>query len=91
VTSETRTLLEYWGFHGKCIDEAWCLLKRSLGILLNLRRLVTFLDILSLILVHFMLYLIMLLVGVTCVIPLTIILVHVLSMHAMLNLIHPYL
>jgi len=27
VNSETRILLEYWGFHGKNVDEAWCLLK----------------------------------------------------------------
>jgi len=27
VNSKTRMLLEYWDFHGKSIDEAWCLLE----------------------------------------------------------------
>jgi len=57
-----------------------------LGILLSLRRLVVFLDILFLIHVYSMLDRIMLLCGVTCVILLIIILRHVLIMHAMLNL-----
>ena len=58
---------------------------------LSLRRLVVFLDVLFLILVHFMLGLIMLLFDVTCVVLLTIILLPVLSMHVILNLIHSYL
>jgi len=53
---------------------------------LSLKRLVVFMDILFSILVYFILDLIMLLFGVTCVILLTIILHHVLIMHAMLNL-----
>jgi len=57
-----------------------------LGIHLNLRRLVMFLDIHVLILVHFILYLIMLLSSVICVILLTMLLICVLIMHAMLNL-----
>jgi len=61
-----------------------------IGIHLSLRRLVVFLEILPLILVHSMLDLIMLLFDVTCVVLMTIILLHVLSMYAMLNLIHPY-
>jgi len=87
VNSKMQTLLEYWGFYGQNVDEAWCLL----GIHLNLIRLVIFLDILSPIHVHSMLNLIMLLFGVTCIVLLTIILLHVLFMHAMLNLNHPYL
>ena len=58
---------------------------------LNLRRLVVFLNILSLILVHSMLDLIMLRFGVICIVLLLIILLQVLSMHAMLNMIHPIL
>ena len=27
VNNETQTLLEYWGFHGKNIDDAWYLLE----------------------------------------------------------------
>jgi len=48
-------------------------------------------DILSLILVHFMLDLIITLFGMTSVVPLTIILLHVLFVHSMLNLIHTLL
>jgi len=62
-----------------------------LEIHLNWRRLAVFLDILSLILVRFMLDLIMSLFGVTCAVLLAIILFHVLSMRAILNLIHFYL
>jgi len=69
--------------HGVCLSGL-------LGIHLTLTRLVVFLDILFPILVHFMLDRILLLCGVTCVIPLTILLVHVPIMHAMLILIHPY-
>ena len=57
-----------------------------LGTHLSLKRLVVFVDILFSILVHFMLDLIMLLFGVTCVILMTIVLHHVLIMHVMLNL-----
>ena len=58
---------------------------------LNLRRLVVFLDIHFMILVHFMLDLIILLFGVSCVNLLIMKLICVLVMHAMLNLIlhHP--
>jgi len=58
---------------------------------LSLKRLVVFMDIHFMFLVHSMIDRIMLLFGVTCVIPLTITLVHILIMHAMLILIHPYL
>jgi len=27
VNSKFRILLQYWDFHYKCVDEAWCLLK----------------------------------------------------------------
>jgi len=27
VNNETRMLLQYWDFHGKNVDEAWCLLE----------------------------------------------------------------
>ena len=62
-----------------------------LRIHLNLRRLVVFLDIHFLILVHFMLDPIMPLFGVTSVILLTMILIRVLIMHVMHNSIsnHP--
>ena len=53
------------------------------GTRLSMKRLAVFMDIH----VHSMLDRIMLLFGVTCVILLTIILHHVLIMHAMLNLI----
>ena len=53
---------------------------------LSLKRLVVFVYILFPILVYFMLDLIMLLFGVTCVILMTIVLHHVLIMHVMLNL-----
>ena len=49
------------------------------------------LDILSMILVHFMLDLIMVLFGVTYVVLLTIILLPVLSIHVMFNMIHPFI
>ena len=62
-----------------------------LGIHLNLCRLVVFLDILFLIFVHAMLDLITLLFGVTHVVLLIIILLHVLSTRVMLSLIHLYL
>ena len=62
-----------------------------LGIHLNLKRLVVFLNNHFVILVHFMLDRIMLLFGITFVVLLTIILFYVLSMHAMLSLIHPFL
>jgi len=61
-----------------------------LGIRLNLKRLVVFINIIFPIHVHFMLDYIMLLFGVTCAILLTIILYHVLIMHAMLNLTSHY-
>ena len=28
MNSKTHALLEYWGFHGKGLDEAWYLLER---------------------------------------------------------------
>ena len=65
--------------HGICM-------RRFLGINLNLRRLVMFLGIHFLILVHFMLDLIMPIFDVTCVILLTMKLIRVLIMHAMCNL-----
>ena len=66
-------------------------LSGMLGIHLNSRRLVMFLDIHSLMLVHAILDLIMPHFDVTCVILLTIILISVLITHVMLNLIlhHP--
>jgi len=57
-----------------------------LGIHLSSRRLVVFLDICFLVLMHSILDLIMLLFGVTCVILLTILLIRVLIMHDMLNM-----
>jgi len=27
VNSKTRILLQYWDFHCKCVDKAWCLLE----------------------------------------------------------------
>jgi len=57
-----------------------------LGTHLSLKRVVVFVDTLFPILVNFMLDLIILLFGVTCVILLTIILHYVLIMHVMLNL-----
>ena len=62
-----------------------------LGIRLSLKRLVACMDIHFMIHVHSMLDLIMLLFGVTCIVLLIIILFHVHSMHAILNLIHPFL
>ena len=56
------------------------------GSRLSLRRLVVFLDILFLILAHSMLDRIMFVCGVTCVILLTIMLIHALIMHDMFNL-----
>jgi len=61
-----------------------------LGTCLSLKRVVFFWDILFHILVHFMLDLIMPLVGVTFVVLLTIILIHVLIIYALFNLtLHP--
>jgi len=57
-----------------------------LGIHLNLRRLVVFLDIHFLILVHLILDLIISLFDVICVVLLTMKLMRVLVMHAILNL-----
>ena len=28
VNNETRILLQFWDFHCKCVNEAWCLLER---------------------------------------------------------------
>jgi len=56
------------------------------GIRLSLTRLVVFMDIHFITHVHFMLDRIMLLCGVTCVVLLTIMLIHVLITHTMLNL-----
>jgi len=61
-------------------------LSRLLGIHLSLKRLVMFLDIHSIILVHFILGLIMLLSGVICVNIFSMILFRVFITHAMLNL-----
>jgi len=61
-------------------------LSELLGIPLSLRRPVVFLDILFPILLHFMLDLIIPLFGVICAILLTIMLTHVLIMHALLNM-----
>ena len=66
--------------HGVCLIGV-------LGIPLSLRRLVVFVDIILLILMHSILYLSMLIFGVTCEVLLTIILLHVLPMHTMLKLI----
>ena len=91
VNNETRILLQYWDFIVKILMKHEICLNRLLGTHLSLKRLVAFVDILFPILVHFMLDLIMLLVDVTCVVLLIIILFHVHSMHAILNLIHPFL
>ena len=56
-----------------------------LGIYLNLKRLVVFLDVLFLILMHSMLDLIILHFGVICVGLLIIVLLHVDSIHAILS------
>ena len=89
VNSEIWIFLQFWDFHGKNVDEAWSLLEWVAWIRLNLRRLVVFLDI------HFMILVrldrIMLLFGVTYVILLPIMLVHVLIMHALLILTRIYL
>jgi len=90
VNDDIYILLEYWGFHGRNVDKFWVCLSGLLRILLNLIRRLVFLGILFLILVHFMLDLIILLFGMTCVFLLIIILLHF-FMHTMLNLIHPYL
>jgi len=62
-----------------------------LGSHLSLKRIVVFLDIHFLILVHSILDLIMLFFGIICVILLTIQLIHVLIMHTMISftLYHP--
>jgi len=73
VNSKTRTLLEYWDFHGKNVDDAWYSLSGLLKIHLNLRGLVVFLDIHFLILAHSILDLIVLLFGMIFVILLTMI------------------
>jgi len=65
--------------HGVCLS-GLC------GICLSLRRLVVFCDILFSILVHFIIYLIMPPFYVTCVILLTIMLIHVLIMHDIVNM-----
>jgi len=62
-----------------------------LGARLSLKRLVVFIDIHFMVIVHFMLNRFILLCGVTCVILLPIMLVHVLLMHTVLILIHLYL
>ena len=65
--------------HGICLSELR-------GIHLNLRRLVMFLNIHVLMIVHSILDLIMLIFGVVCVIVLTMKLICVLIMHVMCNL-----
>ena len=72
-------MVEMSMMHGICLSG-------SLGIHLSFRRLVLFLDIHFLILVHSMLDLIMPPFSVICVILLTMLLIHVLIMHAMINL-----
>jgi len=66
-------------------------LSRLLRTRSSLKRLVVFMDIYFMIHVHSMLNRTMLLFGVTCVILLSIMLVHVLIMHAVLILIRLYL
>jgi len=55
------------------------------GTFLSSRRLIVFRDILSLILVHFILDLIISLFGVTCIVLLTVMLIHVLIIRTMFN------
>jgi len=57
VNNKTRILLEYRDFHGKNVDEALYLLGSLLGIHLNLRWLVVFLDVHVLIHVYFVILL----------------------------------
>jgi len=69
--------------HGVCLSGL-------LGTRLNLKKLVAFMDFYFMTHVHSMLYHTMLLFGVLCVILLPMMLVHVLTMHAILILIHLY-
>ena len=86
MNSKIQALLEFWGFMVKALIMHGICLRGLLKIHLNLRRLVIFPDIYSLILVHSMLDLLMPLFGVACVILLSIKLICILIMHAMLNL-----
>ena len=72
-------MVEMFVMHGICLNGL-------LGIHLNLRRLLLFRNIHFLILAHSIVDLIMPLFGVICVILLTMLLVHVLIMHAMRSL-----
>ena len=72
-------MVEMLMMHGICLSGL-------LGIHLNLRRLLLFLNIHFLILAHSVLDLIIPLLGVTCVVLLTMTLISALVMHAMLNL-----
>ena len=76
MNSKAHANLGYEGFHGKSIDEAWYLLEWIARGSFELKRQVVSVDIRSWILVHSMLDLIMPLFSVTCVILLTMILIH---------------
>jgi len=86
VNSKTRALLEYWVFMAKMLIKHGICLSGLLGIYFNLGKLVVFLAIPSLVIVHFIINLIMPLFGVTYVILLTMLLVRVFIIHVMLNL-----
>jgi len=86
VNSVIRIHLEYRDFQVKMLMMHGICLSGWLRIHLNLRRLVMFLDIHFLILARSIPDLIMLLFGVTYINLLIMILIHVLIMHAMLNL-----
>ena len=88
VNNETKTLLEYQGFHGKNVGDAWYLLGWITWDSFEFEKAS---QKHVLILVHSMLDLIVLLFGVICVVLLIMLLICALIMHAILNLIlhHP--
>ena len=91
VNSETRILLQYWDFHGKNANEAWYLLEWVAGNSFEFEKASCVYGYLFHDPCAFMLNCTMLLFGVTCVIFLSIMLVHVLIVHAILILIRLYL
>ena len=91
MNSKTQILLEYWGFHDQNVDKAWCLLEWIGWNSFEFEKVscvsgYSFPDPC----VFYARYYYALF-GVTCVVLLTIRTLHVLPMHAILNLIHPYL
>ena len=91
VNNETEFFYNFGIFIVKMLMKHGICLNGLLGIRLSLKRLVAFLDIYFMFHVHSMLNRTVLLCGVTCVILLLIMLVHVRIMHTVLILICLYL